>query len=138
MKRYAMLRTDWQVTVIVHSPNADAYGLHPRYDLVRHATEFGWGRDNCAASQLALALLCDALGIGNDEMRQHKQCQPTRTADQCNILDDVSSRINSVISTYQLYAKDVLARVPLFQMQWETTSDCLVAWLRKTEAELRR
>jgi len=138
MKRYAMLRTDWQVAVTVHSPDEDAYGLHPRYDLVKHATEFGWGKDNCATSQLALALLCDAMGIGNSEMQQYAQCQPARTADQCTGCADVSSRINSVLSTYQLYARDVLTAVPLLQMSWETTSDCLVAWLRETEVELRR
>jgi hypothetical protein len=54
---------DWRV-VIVEPPTANR-GLLPRNDVVNHSPGgFAWGHGGSGAAQLALAILCDAIGPG--------------------------------------------------------------------------
>ena len=71
MKKYIGERTPdgCQVLVLDHSKPDDSYLLPPRHDLRNHSPDgFEFGYAGSGPSQLALALLADALG--NDEQAQ--------------------------------------------------------------------
>jgi hypothetical protein len=65
MKRYIGERTPdgCQVVVVDSSKPDEAYLLPPRFDLRNHSPDgFNWSYSGSGPSQLALALLADALG----------------------------------------------------------------------------
>ena len=59
--------------------NGPAYPLEPRTDLKNHSeTGFSWGWTGSEASQLALALLADALGDDKKALKHYQQFKNKR------------------------------------------------------------
>ncbi len=68
MKRYEGRREGYAVDVTVNGCRLD-----PRFDLWNHSpTGFEWGYDGSGPAQLALALLADHLGDGDEAIAWHQ------------------------------------------------------------------
>ena len=101
MKTYRIERDNvtWTVSANVKEGEC-SQRIAPCYDIVKHADAFGWGKDDCAALQLALALLVDCVGV------------------------------DTAIGTYAQFSKEVIAKIPRLQLYFELTDTHIYDWIK--------
>lgn len=107
-KRYVGERTPDGVQVVVIQPNGEAYPLNPRFDLRMHSPDgFNFGYGGSGPSQLALALLADALG-DDDRAQANYQAVKFRvigrlSGDRFELTEQQLRQVVDEIETYPIH-----------------------------------